>query len=287
MPQKESEQPRRAPFNFSRLRRVKAVEAARPIAAQPVRTAAPSQRHPEEEMTRSEQVAQPSPGRPRQKTMAQRSKKRKQIQDTGRRSGKELADEAVAADKAKDTPVLETLGNLPEYLQPIAYSLLECGLSDSYDEFTDTGDVDLMTMSVQHLSKALLAMRMSLEKARLGAAKGENDLKEEIAKLKQSLEDVEVERALSTEAANRYLKQKTAAMRTVDFQKMEPERRAEEVKELQRTTARLSKEVGEKDQELQTTLMWAQRVEQEMEASEKKRLALRPSSRRVGERLLP
>ncbi|XP_031267553.1 coiled-coil domain-containing protein 18-like [Pistacia vera] len=170
--------------------------------------------------------------------MAQQSKKRKQIQvnesetkseddqplrsqqDVGRRSGKEPADEKIAADKA------------------------------------------------------LLAMRMSLEKAQLGATKGENDLKEEIAKLKQSLEDAKAERALSAEAANRYLNQKTAAMRTVDFQNTELERRAEEVKELQKTTARLSKEVGEKDQELQTTLMRAQRAEQEMEASEKRRLAL-------------
>ena len=60
----------------------------------------------------------------------------------------------------------------------------------------------------------------------------------------------------------------------MDFQKAELERRAEDVKELQRTTARLSKVVGEKDQEIQATSVWAQRVEQEKEASEQEKQAL-------------
>ena len=113
-----------------------------------------------------------------------------------------------------------------------------------------------------------------MEKTRLGAAKGTSDLQEEVAKLKQSLESVEAERTQAFEAANRYLNQKDAAQRTVDFQRAELDRRVEEVRELQRTTARLSREVGEKDQELQATFARAQRAEEDRQASEQERLAL-------------
>ena len=58
----------------------------------------------------------------------------------------------MTGDKAKDAPVLDSLGSLPEYLQPIVYGLLESELSESYSEFADTGD-DLMATSFQHLSK--------------------------------------------------------------------------------------------------------------------------------------
>ncbi|XP_031253908.1 uncharacterized protein LOC116111888 [Pistacia vera] len=186
MPPKESEQPRRAPFVFPRSRRERAAEAARPIPAQPVRAAAPSQ-PPTHEATRAEQ--------------------------------------------------------------------------------------------------ALLAMRMSIEKTRLGAAKGSSDLQEEVAKLKKSLESAEAERTEAFDAANRYLSQKDTALRTVDFQKTELDRRAEEVKELQRTTARLSKEVGEKDQEIQATFARAQRAEQEREASEEERQALEAELQESRERV--
>ncbi|XP_031254263.1 eukaryotic translation initiation factor 3 subunit A-like [Pistacia vera] len=266
IPPKESEQPRRAPFVFPRSRRERAAEAARPIPAQLVRTAAPSQ-PPVHEATRAEQVVQAPPACPRHKAPAQRSKKRKQVQAEeseteseeeplrsrrdSRRSGKEPASEAITSDKAKDIPVLDSLGSLPEYLQPIA----------------------------------LLAMRMSMEKTRLGAAKGSSDLQEEVAKLKKSLESAEAERTQAFDAANRYLSQKDAALRTMDLQKSKLERRAEEVKELQRTTARLSKEVREKDQEIQTTSIWAQQAEQEMEASEQEKRALEAELQESRERI--
>ncbi|XP_031277685.1 uncharacterized protein LOC116136112 [Pistacia vera] len=133
--------------------------------------------------------------------------------------------------------------------------------------------------------QALLAMRMSMEKTRLGAAKGSSDLQEEVAKLKKSLESAEAERTEAFDAANRYLSQKDAALQTVDFQKAELERRAEDVKELQRTTARLSKVVREKDQEIQATSVWAQRVEQEKEASEQEKRALEAELQESRERI--
>ncbi|XP_031277066.1 ensconsin-like [Pistacia vera] len=267
MPPKESGQPRRAPFVFPRSRSERAAEAARPISAQPVRTVPASQPHPVQGVTRTKQAAQAPTARPKRKAPAPRSKKRKQIQpeesetesegeplrsrQESRRSGKEPTSETVTGDKAKGAPVLDSLGSLPEYLQPIA----------------------------------LLAMRMSMEKTRLGAAKGTSDLQEEIAKLKQSLESVEAERTQAFEAANRYLNQKDAALRTVDFQKAELDRRAEEVKELQRTTARLSREIGEKDQELQATFARVQRAEEDRGASEQERLALEAELQESRERV--
>ncbi|XP_031250357.1 uncharacterized protein LOC116108238 [Pistacia vera] len=225
MPPKESEQPHRAPFVFPRSRRERAAEAARPIPAQPVRTAAPSQ-PPAHEATRAEQVAQAPPARPRHKAPTQRSKKRKQVQAEEskteseeeplrsrrdlRRSGKEPAGEAITSDKAKDIPVLDLLGSLSEYLQPIA----------------------------------LLAMRMSMEKTRLGAAKGSSDLQEEVAKLKKSLEFAKAERTEAFDVANR-----------------------------------------EKDQEIQATSVWAQRLEQEKEASEQEKRAFEAELQESRERI--
>ena len=60
---------------------------------------------------------------------------------------------------------------------------------------------------------------MSLEKVQLGVAKGEIALKEENATLKRSLEAAKIERNMSSESANRYLNERDAALRTVDFQK--------------------------------------------------------------------
>ncbi|XP_031278078.1 uncharacterized protein LOC116136526 [Pistacia vera] len=122
--------------------------------------------------------------------------------------------------------------------------------------------------------QALLSMQLSLEKVRLGAAKEEVAPKEENATLKRGLEAAKAERNLSFESANRYLSERDAALRTVDFQKAELEKHAEKVKELQRTIVRLSKEVGERDQELKTTSLRASQAEQEKDASEKQRKAL-------------
>ncbi|XP_031250618.1 MAP7 domain-containing protein 1-like [Pistacia vera] len=228
MPSKESEQPRPAPFVFPRSRRERAAEDARPIPTQPMRAAAPSQ-PPVHEATRAEQVAQAPPARPRRKAPAQRSKKRKQVQ----------AEESET--ESEEGPLRSRRDSRRSRKEPASEAIIA--------------------------DKALLAMRMSMERTRLGAAKGSSDLQAEVAKLKKSLESVEAKRTQAFDAANRYLSQKDVALRTVDFQKAELERRAEDVKELQRTTARLSKVVGEKDQEIQTTSIWAQRVEREREAS--------------------
>ncbi|XP_031259003.1 uncharacterized protein LOC116117120 [Pistacia vera] len=119
-----------------------------------------------------------------------------------------------------------------------------------------------MTTSFQHLSKDVHGKDVA------GGRQGDKRPAGRGRKAEQSLESVEAERTQAFEAANRYLSQKDAALRTVDFQKMELNRRAEEVKELQRTIARLSKEVGEKDQELQATFSRAQQAEQDRQALE-------------------
>lgn len=45
------------------------------------------------------------------------------------------------------------MGDLPKHLQPIVYTLLECGLSEAFEEFVGSSEVDLMSTSLQHLSK--------------------------------------------------------------------------------------------------------------------------------------
>ncbi|XP_031257001.1 uncharacterized protein LOC116115004 [Pistacia vera] len=124
----------------------------------------------------------------------------------------------------KGSSVLDSLGHLLEYLQPVVYALLECGLSESFEQLASSSDVDLMSTSIQHMSKALLSMKMSMEKAQLGAAKGGATLKEENAVLKRSLEAAEAERNLSLESANSYLNEKNVTLRTVDFQKAQLEK---------------------------------------------------------------
>ncbi|XP_031264316.1 dynactin subunit 1-like [Pistacia vera] len=143
------------------------------------------------------------------------------------------------------------MGQLLDHLQPVVFTLLECGLAEVFEQFVGSNHVDLMSTSIQPISKALLSMQLSLQKVRLGVAAGEVVMKEENARLKD------------------------AALRTVDFQKNELEKHGEEIKELQRTIARLSREVDEKDQELKTTSQRALRVEQERKASEKQKQALK------------
>ncbi|XP_031287128.1 uncharacterized protein LOC116145836 [Pistacia vera] len=165
------------------------------------------------------------------------------------------------------------MGQLPNHLQLAVFALLECELAEVF-EFMGSDHVDLMSTSIQHIGKTLFSMQLSLQKVRLGATAGEVALKEKNTKLKRDLEAVEIEKRLSTKSMVRYLNERDAALRTVDFQKAELEKQGEEIKELQRTITRLSREVDEKDQELKTTSQRALRVEQEKEVSEKQRQAL-------------
>ncbi|XP_031254927.1 uncharacterized protein LOC116112941 [Pistacia vera] len=196
MPPKESGQSRRAPFVFPRSRRERErereAEAARAIPAQPLRTSAPSQPRPAQEATRTERVAPAPAACPRRKAPAQRSKKRKQVQ----------------VEESETESEEEPLRTSQESRR-------------SGKEPTATGDK-------AKDAAGLLAMRMSMEKTRLGAAKGTSDLEAEVAKLKQDLQSVEAERTQAFDAANRYLNQKGATQRTVDFQKAELDRRTEE-----------------------------------------------------------
>ena len=81
----------------------------------------------------------------------------------------------------------------------------------------------------------------------LDSVEGFHELREETTKLKQDFAALDVEAKAIHIQANQYLVEINSTIRTVDFQKAELEKRGEELKQLQKTVARLTKKCGEKE----------------------------------------
>ncbi|XP_031264853.1 variable charge X-linked protein 3B-like [Pistacia vera] len=223
MSPKESEQPRRRPLKFPRSRKAKETDAAPTVplvksaaSGPPTRPAGTFEPQPSKDAPiRTTKASQPSPARPRLKTTAQR-KKRRQIQ--------------------VEESETESEGDQPKRSRP---EVRRSGKEPMEDTNTAEGaKKDTLVLD----SLALLSMRMSPEKVRLGAAKGEVALKEENATLKQSLEAAETERNLSYESANQEKDQelKTTYLRAL---RTEQERDASE-KQSQALEAKLQASQG-------------------------------------------